>query len=95
MALLLVVFQSHFVIHNIFEGLIWYHMIPDKLCFILRFVLPISLVTCNDITAYFCGVLFGRTPLIRVSPRKTWEGFIGGFICTVIFGYYVQHGSIS
>ncbi len=76
MALLLIVFQSHFLIRNVFEGLIW-------------FLLPISLVTCNDITAYIFGILFGKTPLIKVSPRKTWEGFLGGFMSTVIFGFLV------
>jgi len=30
----------------------------------------------------------GRTPLIALSPKKTWEGFIGGTIATLIFGYY-------
>jgi len=30
------------------------------------------------VAAYFSGKLFGRTPLIDVSPRKTWEGLIGG-----------------
>ncbi len=35
----------------------------------------------NDIFAYFTGMLFGKhhmTP--RVSPKKTWEGFFGGWI---------------
>lgn len=52
--------------------------------------MPVSLVTCNDIAAYFFGCMFGRTPLIKVSPRKTWEGFVGGFITTVIFGFFVR-----
>lgn len=56
---------------------------------VVRFVFPVSLVTCNDIAAYFFGCLFGRTPLIRVSPRKTWEGFVGGFLATVMFGFFV------
>jgi hypothetical protein len=33
------------------------------------------------------GFFFGRTPLIKLSPKKTWEGFIGGVIGTVISGY--------
>lgn len=72
--LLLVVFQAQFVVLNIFEGLFW-------------FLLPVSLVIVNDIMAYVCGKLFGRTPLIKLSPKKTWEGFIGAFIATVIFGF--------
>lgn len=30
------------------------------------------------------GYFWGRTPLIKLSPKKTWEGFIGGFFGTVI-----------
>lgn len=36
--------------------------------------------------AYLFGFFFGRTPLIKLSPKKTWEGFIGGGFATVIFG---------
>jgi phosphatidate cytidylyltransferase len=32
----------------------------------------------------------GRTKLIKLSPNKTVEGFIGGGISTVIFAYYVR-----
>ncbi|KAJ6653140.1 hypothetical protein lerEdw1_010102 [Lerista edwardsae] len=71
--LLIVVTQSHLIIHNLFEGMIW-------------FIVPISCVICNDIMAYMFGFFFGRTPLIKLSPKKTWEGFIGGFFATVVFG---------
>ena len=30
--------------------------------------------------AYFAGKNFGKTQLIPVSPRKTWEGLIGGCV---------------
>ncbi|ORY93828.1 cytidylyltransferase family-domain-containing protein [Syncephalastrum racemosum] len=73
MALILIVVQSHFIVNNILEGLIW-------------FVLPASLVICNDIFAYVCGFFWGRTQLIQLSPKKTVEGFLGGWLCTVIFG---------
>jgi CDP-diglyceride synthetase len=35
------------------------------------------------------GFFFGRTPLIKLSPKKTWEGFLGGFIGTVISAFYL------
>ncbi|KAI9203854.1 cytidylyltransferase family-domain-containing protein [Polychytrium aggregatum] len=76
MTLLLVICQSHFIINNIFEGLFW-------------FVLPVSLVICNDIMAYIFGFFFGRTPLIRLSPKKTWEGFVGALFSTLVFGFVV------
>lgn len=30
------------------------------------------------------GIFFGRTPLIKLSPKKTWEGFFGGLLITVL-----------
>lgn len=73
MALYLIVVQAHFIMNNVFEGMIW-------------FFLPVSLVITNDIFAYVCGMLFGRTQLIKLSPKKTVEGFVGAWIFTVILG---------
>jgi phosphatidate cytidylyltransferase len=40
--------------------------------------------------AYVCGRLFGKHKLWeRISPKKTWEGFIGGFIFTVVAGMMI------
>lgn len=75
MALFLIVVQAHFIMNNIFEGMIW-------------FFLPASLVITNDIFAYICGITFGRTQLIKLSPKKTVEGFVGAWIMTVIFGVF-------
>lgn len=74
MSLLLIVFSSHFIVNNILEGLIWIWV-------------PASLVICNDVFAYICGMTFGKTPLIALSPKKTVEGFVGAFIVTEIFAY--------
>jgi phosphatidate cytidylyltransferase len=39
----------------------------------------------DDTFAYFTGHFFGRTKLAPViSPAKTWEGFAGGLVFTVI-----------
>lgn len=55
----------------------------------VRFIVPVSMIVCNDVMAYMFGFFFGRTPLIKLSPKKTWEGFIGGGFATVIFGLMV------
>lgn len=39
----------------------------------------------TDIGAYFFGVLFGKHKMNpRVSPKKTWEGFAGGIVVSVV-----------
>jgi phosphatidate cytidylyltransferase len=37
----------------------------------------------NDTMAYIVGSLIGKTPLSRFSPKKTWEGTIGGVLLAV------------
>lgn len=76
--LLIVVTQSYLILQNMFEGLIW-------------FVVPVSLIVTNDCMAYLFGFFFGKTPLIKLSPKKTWEGFIGGGIATVIIGCFISY----
>jgi phosphatidate cytidylyltransferase len=45
----------------------------------------VILVGCNDTFAYIFGVLLGKHPLApKISPKKTWEGFIGGLLFTSI-----------
>lgn len=47
-----------------------------------HFILPLSIFAfnwVNDTGAYCTGVLFGKHPLFkRISPKKSWEGSIGG-----------------
>ncbi|CAL5409397.1 unnamed protein product [Camellia sinensis] len=59
----------------------------DKFLYQLMFLLPASLIVINDIAAYFFGFFFGRTPLIKLSPKKTWEGFIGASVTTIISAF--------
>jgi phosphatidate cytidylyltransferase len=43
------------------------------------------LLWTNDTSAYLVGSLLGKHHLMeRISPKKTWEGFIGGMIMTIL-----------
>lgn len=42
----------------------------------------------NDSGAYMVGSRMGKTPLFpKVSPKKTWEGTLGGVTACIITGY--------
>lgn len=77
--LCIVVGQMKFVAHNIFEGLFW-------------FFFPVWLVVHNDCWAYAWGALLGRrfvsAPFFSLSPKKTWEGFVGALVSTVLVAFY-------
>ncbi len=50
----------------------------------------------NDTGAYFAGVRYGRRKLFeRVSPKKSWEGSLGGFILAMGMSYTLSHFSDS
>jgi phosphatidate cytidylyltransferase len=38
----------------------------------------------NDTMAYIVGSLIGKTPLTGISPKKTWEGTLGGIILSIL-----------
>jgi phosphatidate cytidylyltransferase len=48
----------------------------------------------NDVGAYCFGMLFGRNGkhklFERISPKKTWEGFLGGLIAVVVAAVIVS-----
>lgn len=54
---------------------------------ITGYVIPlviISSIWINDTMAYIVGSFIGKTPLSAISPKKTWEGTIGGIILSVV-----------
>lgn len=50
----------------------------------------VFLTELNDVLQFTWGKLLGKNKVIpKVSPNKTWEGLIGGILCTTIVGYFL------
>ncbi len=50
----------------------------------------IMIIWANDSFAYLVGVMFGRHIMFeRISPKKSWEGLVGGIVGALIFGVMV------
>ena len=61
--------------------------------FLILLYVAIACFMC-DTMAYFTGVFFGKHKMIpRISPNKTWEGAIGGYVCaaaaSMVYGLLV------
>lgn len=76
--------------YSVFNGL------TTSIAKITGFMLPLIIIASlwiNDTMAYIVGSLIGKTPLTKISPKKTWEGTLGGIILCVVavslFGTYV------
>jgi phosphatidate cytidylyltransferase len=58
----------------------------------------IASIWINDTMAYIIGSLIGKTQMSKISPKKTWEGTIGGIILSVVviflLSYFVFHFGI-
>ena len=51
-----------------------------------------AVVWGTDVFAYFGGRLIGGAKLCpRISPGKTWSGFVVGVVCGAVLGVYVAH----
>lgn len=87
---------------------IWYGTVPFLFFIGLGFItgsfdpnIPMGfliLLWANDTGAYLTGRAFGRTKLFeRISPNKTWEGFIGGVLLAMLlaFGLSYWFGTLS
>jgi phosphatidate cytidylyltransferase len=51
------------------------------------FFLPLGILIAlwiNDTMAYLVGSFIGKTPFSKISPKKTWEGTIGGAILCIV-----------
>jgi phosphatidate cytidylyltransferase len=59
-------------------------------------ILAFAVTWANDTFAYFAGITFGRHPLLaHVSPKKTWEGFVGGAVGSLVAALAMQHWRLA
>lgn len=91
--------QTH-SIHNLAFGIyaLFYFTLPFTLLLYFPYMCcgkwqpdivfyPFLLVWLNDTFAYLFGSRFGKHKLFpRISPKKSWEGAIGGGVTTIIAG---------
>lgn len=65
----------------------------DGAFFYANIVFGLLLMTwTNDTAAYLIGSQIGKTPLFpRISPKKTWEGTLGGVAVTFLIAYILHH----
>lgn len=64
-----------------------YAIIPEDENYDLAKIIPLTLIFSlwiNDTMAYIVGSLIGKTQMTKISPKKTWEGTIGGIILCII-----------
>lgn len=75
-----------------FVALARLRFMQDGMAYVL---LPMVISWMSDTGAYFTGVFFGKHKMAPIiSPKKTWEGFFGGWIIsvglTLVFGVLYQ-----
>ncbi|MCK4747134.1 MAG: phosphatidate cytidylyltransferase [Bacteroidales bacterium] len=73
--------SSFFALGWFLEDSTYHHLLPLSV---------IILVWVNDTFAYLVGSLMGTHKMTpRLSPSKTWEGFLGGVLFTVLGGWII------
>lgn len=78
-----------------FYGNAYNTLLPHPSPLVLPLII-IATIWINDTMAYLVGSLIGKTPLSAISPKKTWEGTIGGTVLAiaVITGIAVKQFSL-
>lgn len=65
-----------------FYGQAFNSLVPHPSPLVLPLII-IATIWINDTMAYLVGSLIGKTPLSAISPKKTWEGTIGGTVLAI------------
>jgi phosphatidate cytidylyltransferase len=64
---------------------------PVHRTFVLVYALTITWI--SDSGAFFAGTFLGKNKMApEISPKKTWEGFIGGVLTAALFGFLLGTG---
>lgn len=92
-----------------FTRIFFYYFVPTLLllnfCSIMNLIshshwqshllVVIGTVAINDSMAWLVGKKMGRHLLLpKISPKKTWEGFFGGFLSSILFYFILRETSI-
>jgi phosphatidate cytidylyltransferase len=56
----------------------------DSWLSLILVLMIIASLWINDTMAYLIGSWIGKTPLTKISPKKTWEGTIGGILMSIL-----------
>ena len=72
-------------------GLPKFSTLDSSKTFTLEIFMLFVLIWSSDTFAYLTGKFFGKHKMApRISPKKTWEGFAGGVVLTLILGFFVE-----
>jgi phosphatidate cytidylyltransferase len=83
--------------------LVWGYMLVPALCLVHlpqqngaffpeRLISLFVLIWTNDTFAYLTGKKWGKHKLLeRISPKKTWEGFVGGIVVAIGAGLILSN----
>jgi phosphatidate cytidylyltransferase len=83
-------FQAHSALGLMYVGLLpsFAFRLLDQTQGLAWFIFLLAVVFAGDTMAYVFGVLFGKHKVMpSVSPKKTWEGSVGGIVGSVVAGF--------
>jgi phosphatidate cytidylyltransferase len=68
------------------------HYVLGKEVITHEILLIFILIWISDIMAYVVGSYLGKHKLApKISEKKSWEGFIGGLVFTILAGYVMEY----
>lgn len=76
------------IVYIVFPFIMLNEMTASSFNHIVIFIF--TLIWTCDTAAYFGGRIFGKNLLSAISPKKTWEGAVSGFIFTVIISLIIH-----